>query len=115
MDDIYVERKEGSISLIIETSADVFSALPEVNEPEVLTTAAPVTTTEKTASEKPEPRAKSRTFIHIVKRGDTLWDIAKHYINDPWRYRDLVKQNNIDNPDLIYPGERVNIVFRERK
>lgn len=57
------------------------------------------------------PKVNSRPFIHTVKRGDTLWDIAKHYINDPWRYRDLGKQNPVENPYLIYPGKKLSILY----
>ncbi|MDX1334491.1 MAG: chemotaxis protein CheW [Gammaproteobacteria bacterium] len=46
---------------------------------------------------------------HIVVKGDTLWDIAKRYINDPFRYPELARLSEIRNPDLIYPGDRVLI------
>ena len=44
---------------------------------------------------------------HIVVRGDTLWDIADSYLNDPFRYPDLARWSKIKNPDLIYPGDEV--------
>ena len=112
--DIYIERKEDGLSLIIETSAEALAVSREHISGTGITTSA-ITTIEVTVNNKTKSRLKSRTFIHTVKRGDNLWNIAKHYINDPWRYRDLVQQNNIDNPDLIYPGEKVKIIFRESK
>jgi len=55
--------------------------------------------------------AKSRVRIitHVVVKGDTLWDIAKKYVKDPFRYPELAKLSRIKNPDLIYPYDIVRI------
>lgn len=53
----------------------------------------------------------SQKYVHVVIKGDTLWHIAKHYVNDPWRYPELAKLSRIDNPDLIYPGDKVIIII----
>jgi LysM repeat protein len=47
---------------------------------------------------------------HIVKKGDTLWDISNNYLKTPWKWP-LVWANNEDitNPHLIYPGDTVII------
>ncbi|MBN2362135.1 MAG: SafA/ExsA family spore coat assembly protein, partial [Deltaproteobacteria bacterium] len=44
---------------------------------------------------------------YTVRRGDTLWKIAKaHDVS----LKDLIKANpQIRNPDLIYPGQQINI------
>ena len=47
--------------------------------------------------------------IHTVVWGDTLWFIAKRYVNNPLRYPELARLSNIEDPDLIYPGDRVRI------
>lgn len=44
---------------------------------------------------------------HIVVKGDTLWHIADFYLDDPFRYPDLARWSQIQNPDLIYPGDEV--------
>ena len=56
---------------------------------------------------------KSIEIIHIIVKGDTLWAIAKHYLQNPFLYPELAKLSKIKNPDLIYPGNRVKIIYRD--
>lgn len=58
---------------------------------------------------------QSVEIIHIVVKGDTLWDIAKRYVNNPFRYPELARLSKIKNPDLIYPGNRVRIIKRKHQ
>ncbi len=51
-------------------------------------------------------------IVHIVVRGDTLWAIAERYIHDPFRYPELARLSHIRDPNLIYPGDRVHIIYR---
>jgi len=45
---------------------------------------------------------------YIVKKGDTLWDIANHFFKDPYKWLKIWEQNlYITNPDLIYPGNKI--------
>lgn len=47
------------------------------------------------------------TAVYLVKKGDTLWGIAKRY---GVSLTALIAANpQIKNPNLIYPGDRVNI------
>jgi len=49
---------------------------------------------------------------YVVEKGDTLWDISEHFLNDPWRWPKLWGANpQIANPHLIYPGDRLTLVF----
>jgi LysM repeat protein len=47
--------------------------------------------------------------IYRVKKGDTLWKLAKRFNTT---VDEIVKLNSIENPDLIYPNERFIILKR---
>jgi len=66
---------------------------------------------DRSAKIKPSAPVTAREIIYVVVRGDTLWDIARRYIHDPFRYPELARLSNIQNPDLIYPGDRVRILI----
>jgi hypothetical protein len=48
---------------------------------------------------------------HIVKRGDTLWDLARFYLTNPFLWPVIHKANLdvIEDPHWIYPGEKLKI------
>ncbi len=45
--------------------------------------------------------------IYVVKPGDTLWKLAKRFNST---VEDIAEINHIENPDLIYPGQRFVIL-----
>lgn len=47
--------------------------------------------------------------VYTVKSGDTLSAIAQKYYGDPMEYKKLAHYNNIENPDLIQPGQQIRI------
>ena len=59
----------------------------------------------------PPPQAtRASEVVHYqVKWGDTLWDIAQSYYNNPWLYKRIATANNIKNPDHIVAGTILTI------
>ncbi len=50
--------------------------------------------------------------VYVVKKGDTLWDISELYLHSPWLWPRLWQYNpQIENPHLIYPGDRLSLVY----
>lgn len=61
--------------------------------------------------DKKEPKKElkqepEKEIIYTVKKGDTLSGIAAKYKTT---YQELAKINNIKNPNLIYPGQKIRI------
>ena len=54
--------------------------------------------------------------VHIVVRGDTLWDVSEAYLGTPWVWPSIWKDNQeIHNPHLIRPGDRIWITPSEMR
>ncbi len=49
-------------------------------------------------------------FVYTIVKGDTLWDITDKYLEDPFKWPRVWKNNPyIKNPHLIYPGDVVRV------
>jgi len=70
-------------------------------------TAAPVR-----AQQREQPRVDTTVVkVHVVKRGDTLWDLSNTYLGSPWIWQRIYERNRslIKNPHWIYPGQKFDI------
>ncbi|MBL4760452.1 MAG: LysM peptidoglycan-binding domain-containing protein [Mariprofundaceae bacterium] len=85
-------------SIALVTSLLLFSAshlaqADNLNLPEGITTA-------DVKANLPQP--------YVVKKGDTLWDIANYFFKSPHQWLKVWEKNlYITNPDLIYPGNEI--------
>lgn len=51
-----------------------------------------------------ETKETKASSVYVVKPGDSLWNIAKKY---NMTYQELARRNNIKNPALIYPAQKL--------
>lgn len=57
------------------------------------------------AATEETPASSSAPRTYEIVKGDTLWDICKKILGDPWYWPKLWSINDyISNPHLIYPG-----------
>lgn len=53
---------------------------------------------------------------YVVQKGDTLWDISKRFLEDPWRWAGVWTINEqVQNPHLIYPGDVIVLTWKDGK
>jgi hypothetical protein len=58
------------------------------------------------------PLASNAPDQYVVKTGDTLWDISRVFLKEPWYWPEIWYVNpQIANPHLIYPGDILKLVY----
>lgn len=57
--------------------------------------------------EAPKEKNISDRIMYTVRKGNTLWELSKEYNVS---IDEIVRLNNIKNPNLIYPGEKLTII-----
>jgi len=60
----------------------------------------------------PYGQADQETYIHVVVKGDTLWDICQDLYANPWVWPKVWQMNpHITNPHWIYPGTELRVYY----
>lgn len=122
-----IRKEKNTIIITIDDSEAAFKTIankekPESilpaskTEPQVNDTGKNLATVEKNPEAKTTnktPETKLKKITHIVIKGDTLWHIAKRYIRDPFKYKQIAKLSKIKNPDRIYPGNKIIIIIKK--
>ncbi len=60
-------------------------------------------------TDAPTTGAKISGMEYTVVKGDYLWDIAIRAYGDGYKWVEIARLNNLVNPDLIYPGDRLRL------
>jgi hypothetical protein len=59
------------------------------------------------------PQSSDLTKSWVVTQGDSLWAIAAKEYGSPEDWRLIAKRNNIENPRILNPGQRLIIPVKE--
>jgi len=63
-----------------------------------------------TSSDHVQAEETSVPPVHVVKRGDTLWELCDRYFRNPWDWPRVWSYNpELQNPHWIYPGDQIRL------
>jgi LysM domain len=88
-------ERAGSRDVEFELSLVEYKPIPK---------ASPPSPTPKPPSKRP-PTTPVKSKTYTVKKGDTLWDIARRFYNNPYKWTDIAKANGVNDPKKLQIGK----------
>jgi nucleoid-associated protein YgaU len=103
--DLGVDYKDGVVSLSGTTDD------PDAMEKAVLMAGNVQGVAEVKVDELASPQQTAEVELYVIKKGDTLSHIAKHFYGNANAYPRIFEANRevIKDPDLIFPGQKIRI------
>lgn len=125
-DELAVVQLQHQLLLLAAADMPAAEALPTTAAPATRTqagasAAAPSVSSAPAATDASAPPAGASgsgaagTDGYVVRVGDTLWSISQRLLGDPYLYRLVAEQNEIDDPDYILPGWRIRLPAPENR
>lgn len=100
--------EDGTILIIPGLEEVAVDDTAMVNE-EMVETSTPTPTQTQAVNENMASRVAEKITgdSYIIQPGDDLWDIAVRAYGDGYKWGDIARANNLDNPDLIHSDNKL--------
>lgn len=106
------KKDKGKIetSVLMKMPVPVQVEIPKLSTPKKSPSTLPIPTKprKQLVPEKP-PTISPDIVVYTVKKGDTLFIITAKHTGNGFNYLKVAKRNKIKNPDLIFPGQKIQI------
>lgn len=102
----YTVKRGDTLSAIVSRYGTTVQEIAQINEIQNVNLIYPgqvLRITTNSSNHGSETNSTGKTY-YTIKRGDTLWGISRRY---GVSLQNIVSWNNIQNPNLIYPGQRL--------